>query len=354
MSTETGDPGEAPAPEDAARAARRAAEDLGWRPDVLGAPFRAKTLPLADDDEGPCVATLVDAGRPPYWAGRFGLAAEIDVLYVHGWSDYFFQTELAEFWRERGARFFALDLRKYGRSLRPGQSPGYITDLGEYDEEIEAALTEMGHGRHRPTPSPRRLVLLGHSTGGLVLSLFAARFPGRTHALILNSPWLELQTREVGRMALSPLISTVGRLNPKTNLKNTDPGFYVQAVSKRFRGEWELNAEWRPDHSFPIYAAWLQAIVRGHERVSRGLDLSLPTLVLLAKRSVFALNWDDSMLSSDIVLDVEGIARRALDLGEQTTVVRVPNAMHDIFLSRLPVRQHAYRHLEHWLRGYRR
>lgn len=343
MGTDEGIPGDAAQP-----------ETLGWRPDVLGAPYRSKTLPLRPDDEGPCVATLVAAGNPPLWASRFGPAAGIDVLYVHGWSDYFFQTELAEFWRSRGARFFALDLRKYGRSLRPGQSPGYVTDLAEYDEEIEAALTDMGHGRDARSLSPRRLVLLGHSTGGLVLSLFASRHPGRAHALILNSPWLELQTREVGRMALSPLISTVGRLNPKTNLKNTDPGFYVRAVSKRYAGEWDLNPEWRPDRSFPIFAGWLQAIVRGHDRVAKGLGLTLPTLVLLSDHSVFSWAWDESMQSSDIVLDVEGIARRSLDLGEQTTVVRVPGAMHDIFLSRLPVRQSGYHHLEHWLLGYRR
>ena len=68
------------------------------------------------------------------------------MLYVHGWSDYFFNPELAEFWSDAGARFFALDLRKYGRSLRPGQTPGYITNLADYDADIEAALAAMGHG----------------------------------------------------------------------------------------------------------------------------------------------------------------------------------------------------------------
>ncbi len=84
------------------------------------------------------------------------------MLYVHGWSDYFFNPELARYWSDAGARFFALDLRKYGRSLRPGQTPGYITNLADYDADIEAALTAMGHG---PTDavgaSARPLILLG-------------------------------------------------------------------------------------------------------------------------------------------------------------------------------------------------
>ena len=72
------------------------------------------------------------------------------MLYVHGWSDYFFNPELASYWSNAGARFFALDLRKYGRSLRPGQTPGYITNLADYDADIEAALAAIGHGRRMP------------------------------------------------------------------------------------------------------------------------------------------------------------------------------------------------------------
>ncbi len=75
--------------------------------------------------------------------------ADVDVLYVHGWSDYFFQKRLARFWTDRGARFYALDLRKYGRSLRPGQTPGYIADLDTYDEDIAAALGGDGPWRGR-------------------------------------------------------------------------------------------------------------------------------------------------------------------------------------------------------------
>ena len=42
------------------------------------------------------------------------------MLYVHGFSDYFFQTALADFFAARGLAFYALDLRKSGRARRPG------------------------------------------------------------------------------------------------------------------------------------------------------------------------------------------------------------------------------------------
>ncbi|WP_235035992.1 alpha/beta hydrolase [Curtobacterium sp. 18060] len=127
-----------------------------WAPDVLGPDFEARSLPLEDDDEGPVTATLVRRTRthrlPRRWRTAIPWRSDhlplggADVLYVHGWSDYFFQREMAEHLEALGARFFALDLRKYGRSLLPHQTPGYVDDLAVYDEDIAAALDTIGHG----------------------------------------------------------------------------------------------------------------------------------------------------------------------------------------------------------------
>jgi alpha-beta hydrolase superfamily lysophospholipase len=62
------------------------------------------------------------------------------VLYLHGYVDYFFQTHLAEFFTARGYDFYALDLRKYGRSLRSHQTPNFCRDIAEYYPEIDRAL----------------------------------------------------------------------------------------------------------------------------------------------------------------------------------------------------------------------
>src|SRR6185437_2822161 len=211
----------------------------GWKPDVLGEHFEQLTLPLEPDDEGEVVATLVRYRPGPRLHLTAPPAGGADVLYVHGWSDYFFQTQLAEFWHRSGARFFALDLRKYGRSLRPHQTPGDVGDLATYDEEIEAALEIMrdgeGDGHSRP------LILMGHSTGGLTLSLWADRNPGRATAVVLNSPWLEFQGRGAGRAALAPLIGVQARIEPHAPLPNVDLGFYTRSVSSTMDGEWTYN-----------------------------------------------------------------------------------------------------------------
>ena len=68
------------------------------------------------------------------------------VLYVHGWNDYFFQTHLADHLTDLGFDFYAIDLRRYGRSLRRGHLHGFITDLDDYGLELAAATEVIAEG----------------------------------------------------------------------------------------------------------------------------------------------------------------------------------------------------------------
>ncbi|WP_125100122.1 alpha/beta hydrolase [Leucobacter chromiireducens] len=326
-----------------------------WRGDVLGAGFSCTDLELGADDEGPLVATLVRSLPAPrtLWdrlRGRVPLLDGVDVLYVHGWSDYFFQTELARFWTSRGARFYALDLRKYGRSLRPGQTPGYIEHLEDYDAEIDQAVACIAEGQ-----PGRELVLLGHSTGGLVLSLWAARHPDAAAALVLNSPWLEFQLATAGRQAIAPLVSLSARMTPKELAPQIDAGYYMRAQREVGPADElaRLNPEWRPERSHSMSAGWLRAILAGHDRVSRGLAIPIPIEVLLSARSIAPLRWSEELTHADTVLDVEAVARAALRLGPTVTLDRVTGGLHDLFLSAPEPRADTYARLERWLVGWR-
>ncbi len=337
-----------------------------WRLDVLGDEFECADIDLGEDAEGPLVATLVRAlpERLGFWDRLLGRARDFedcDVLYVHGWSDYFFQKELARFFTSRGARFFALDLRKYGRSLRDGQTFGYIEDLSEYDDDINAAIVMLredpatGETRGGDAAQQRKLVLLGHSTGGLILSLWADRHRGAADALVLNSPWLELQISGTARRALAPVINLHARYSPhEITLPQLDLGFYTQAQRANCSPEEiaAINLNWRPEHTMPVRAGWLRAIIAGHERISAGIDVGVPVCLLLSARSEFGLSWNDAMSRADTVLDVDAIARASLRIGSSVGIERLDGALHDVFLSEQSVRAEAYRRMERWLLGW--
>ncbi|WP_341973733.1 alpha/beta hydrolase [Microbacterium sp. LTA6] len=328
-----------------------------WIPDVLGDEFEQLTLELDDDTEGPVVATLVRAlpVEATWWQrlqGQRRLLDGVDVLYVHGWSDYFFQKTLARFWTSRGARFFALDLRKYGRSLRDGQTPGYIADLATYDEDIAAALEAMGRGTDAGA-SGRRLVLFGHSTGGLILSLWASRHRGVADAVILNSPWLEFQIAPA-RAAIAPMVELQARLRPLDVAPQVDLGFYTRAQQEVADPDdpMDVNPLWRPAQTMAVHAGWLHAILSGHKAVDAGLAIDAPVCTLLSARSATPTRWSEDLTSADTVLVVDDIARAALKLGSSVTVERIDGALHDVFLSRRDARQDAYVRLDRWAKGW--
>src|SRR5207249_7319683 len=95
---------------------------------------------------------------------------------------------LADFFVSHGIDFYALDLRKYGRSLQPHQTPNFCLDLSDYYAELDEATRIIKSEGHN------RLLVNGHSTGGLITSLWAhdRRADGIVDALFLNSPFLDL------------------------------------------------------------------------------------------------------------------------------------------------------------------
>ena len=84
---------------------------------------------------------------------------------------------MAEQFNQHGYDFYALDLRKYGRSKLPHQTLYYVRDLREYDAEISKALEIIGQENHN------QVLLAGHSTGGLITTLYAAHYPD--HRLVI-------------------------------------------------------------------------------------------------------------------------------------------------------------------------
>jgi alpha-beta hydrolase superfamily lysophospholipase len=308
--------------------------------DVLGEPYTAETLDLPDDHEGAVVATLVKraAAEPTTRA----------VLHVHGFSDYFFQTEYAEWWNARGYDFYALDLRKYGRSIREHQTPNYVTDLRQYFPELDEAwrlVTDRDGHDH--------VVATAHSTGGLTLSLWAdTRKPDELAGMVLNSPWLDLQGPAVLRTVGTVVLDQVGARSPMRAIPHKVSGLYGRSLHRDHEGEWDFDLTWKPVTSWPVYAGWLRAIRRGHARLHRGLDVPCPVLVLSSGGSAQPTEMGDDVHRNDIVLDVAQIRRWSTALGRHVTMVAVQDARHDVVLSLPEVRKVAYEEMDRWMSAY--
>lgn len=320
-----------------------ARQTVSWAADILPG-YESLVIPLPDaaraqgePDDVELVATLVRR------AG--GERSAHAVLYLHGWNDYFFQTHLADALSAMGFAFYALDLRRYGRSLRAGQLRGFIADLAEYDTEIEAAY-DLISSEHE------HITLVGHSTGGLTATLWAAAHPGQVRGLILNSPWLDLQGSAMVRALGGPVIDALGGNRPTTVLPLPDTGFYARTIHASLDGEWDYDTDLKTSPSPAIRVGWLRAVLQGHQKVAAGLGLQVPVLVMTSAKSDFARKWHDGLHAADTVLDVEQIARRATRLGRHVTIVKFTGGLHDLFLSRPEVRAQLVDEVARWSNAY--
>ncbi|QRV02409.1 alpha/beta hydrolase [Arcanobacterium phocisimile] len=336
-----------------------------WYPDFLGDEYFATTIPLADDDQGSVVATLI-RHRPLKDASEAGTTRRFALLAVHGWNDYFYHTDFAQAVTAMGGRFYALDLRRYGRSHREGQPWGYVSDLTTYDEEIGAATDIIRSEEGEGVP----IILYGHSTGGLTTTLWAHRHASELAGLILNSPWLEYQDSVLARQLGKPLIDALARFNPTKIISSSDNGFYQRTLTgwkaedgpmpihtagdPFFEGGWKPDPRFRHFPTFPVRAGWLSAVLAGHAKVARGLNTDLPTLVLTSAQSSIVDVWAPNQRSVDGVLDVELIWQRAAHISTHTTIVKLSGAIHDVMLSRAEVRQEAYNQCDRWISAFAR
>lgn len=306
--------------------------------DVLGLPYERHTIDLGSDDEGPVVATLVRR--------RAQTPSRRAVLHVHGFVDYFFQTHMADFFVERGWDFYALDLRKYGRSLLPHQTPNFARSLRDYFPELDEAARII-----REQDGHDQLLVTGHSTGGLITSLWAHSRRGRgvVDGLFLNSPFFDFNLPWVVRRPLMSAVLAVTGRRPYRKMPVANLGFYGRSLHSDHDGEWNYDLAWKPITGFPVTMGWLEAIRRGQHKLRSGLAIDAPVLVACSTRTFRGRAWHDDVRVSDSVLDVDHITRWAPALGRRVTITQFDGGMHDLTLSGKDVRTEVFRELGRWV-----
>jgi alpha-beta hydrolase superfamily lysophospholipase len=316
--------------------------------DLLGAPYTSETLQLRPDVEGEVVATLVHRPAETSTASSTGSPAgsRRAVLHVHGFCDYFFQTAAADFWARRGYDFYALDLRKYGRSLRPHQTPNYVSDLRTHYEELDLALEKIAEKHDH-------VVFSAHSTGGLTVPLWLHDRGHGAAGVFLNAPWLDMHGDAFARLLAMPAIQRIGLFRPMREVPRNVSGGYARSLHRDHFGEWDFDLTWKPEASWPVYAGWFRAVRRGQARVARGLEIDAPVLLVSSARSGHPSPDDNpDLMSTDVVLDVERMRRRAALLSRHVTIAQVPGALHDVTLSPEPARSQVFDEIGRWLSAY--
>jgi alpha-beta hydrolase superfamily lysophospholipase len=300
--------------------------------------FNVTKFELKDDYEGRVEATLLSR--------KSKRTSSNAILYIHGFIDYFFQLELADWANRQGFNFYALDLRKCGRSMLSHQKPNYFREFREYYEEIDAAVDVI-----RNKDKNSFLACIGHSTGGLISALYTHDKADEKviDALILNSPFFELNASAVVNTFISPLLALTGKIFPNVISPVRLAEGYAMSIYKDYYGEWDFDTKLKPIKGFPIYFGWLNGIYSAQRKLQKGLQIKCPVLVLHAAKSVKPGKYNDDMLTADAVLNMEHMKKYAPVIGNKVKVVEIENGRHDLILSEEGPRKKTYNQMRYFL-----
>ncbi len=307
-----------------------------WVPDVLADGYEMRYVDQPDDYAGKVRCTIVRK--------LSGCASDRGVLYVHGFNDYFFQSEMGDRFVDSCYNFYAVDLRKYGRSIMPGQKMFQVRDMKEYFADIDSALSQMRRDGNK------EVVLMGHSTGGLTTSLYMNDNPDTlVKALILNSPFLDWNQSKFQEKFLIPVVRGVARLFPDIAIPQGGGDMYARSLLSGYGGEWHYDTSWKLMESPDVDTGWIRAIDVAQGIIQDDPDIRVPILLMHSDRSVKKGDPESMYSRADAVLDVEDISRYGRRLGPEVTEVTVRGGLHDLVLSRKEVRNPLFEYIFLWL-----
>lgn len=300
-----------------------AAGPLDWSTDVLPGHERV-TLPSTP---GAPLTRVSGAASPVRTLVRSTFQPaepQAVVLQVHGYNDYFFQAHVSDAVTGAGYAFYAVDMRRAGRSLRPGDVPHHISDIAELGTDIGDAVQAA---RHDAGDLP--VIIHAHSTGALAATIWAVdRADPALAGLVLNSPLFGLMLSRRQRIAMSAT-PALARMRSQQVVVPAPSVYSGRLVANG----WTFDHAWKKPGGQPATAGWLAATHLARKRVARGLDVPVPVLLAHADSSG-PDRLDNPLLDAqDTVVDVAAIAAASTRLGDHVEHLVIPGAMHDLSLS---------------------
>lgn len=303
--------------------------------------FNYNTLNLKDDYEGKVIATFIEH--------QLNIKETKPVFYIHGFIDYFFHPHVADYFIKNNYSFYALELRKYGNSILPHQHKNYCKNIEEYFEEIDICLERI-YNTHQ-----KKITLIGHSTGGLISTLYAQTGKNKhlLDTLVLNSPFFDFNFPKAFKWVSVKLSYLMSSVSEYANLKKAISPLYCKSLHKDYYGEWDFNIKFKPIYGLPAYFKWVKAIHKAHLKILKN-QLDIPVLILHSNESSRPLVYSDKVKESDVVLNIKDIKRVGNNLGKNVTLQEIPKAIHDVFLSNKKSRIYALNKTIDWLKKQKR
>lgn len=203
-------------------------------------------------------------------------------------------TEIAYDFYHQGYDVLCFDHRGQGYSQRllPDHDKGYIDHFAYYLDDLDLVLHTVNH-RY----AYQQQVMLAHSMGGLIATLYLAQYPHQIDKLVLNAPLFALPLQ---RPVLDPLIVNLMMLFGKsqhyvfgrtayqpTNLDNND----LSHCQSRIMWVNRINRRFPKLHLGGPTFRWVHLCLNQFAKLPQAIaKIQIPVLLLQAEKETIVSN----------------------------------------------------------------
>jgi alpha-beta hydrolase superfamily lysophospholipase len=189
---------------------------------------------------------------------------------VHGYGEHSGRyLNLVSHFAPRGFALYAYDLRGHGKSA--GQR-GHVNHFEEYLSDTDMFLKLV-----RQLNPGRKLFLLGHSVGGLIVAAYAESYPtGDLAGLVMSSAFLQMKMKVPGwKMTMARTLSSLLPTFTMANDLGADLLSHDPAVAAAYTTD--------PLNHYVATARWSVEIFAAQARtLDRAGEVKIPALVIYA------------------------------------------------------------------------
>lgn len=198
------------------------------------------------------------------------------VTIVHGMAEFWGKYhEYAWYLYNAGFMVFFLELRGHGYSEGKVSAPDliYVDDFSTYVEDLNCFVESVVVPESGSLP----MILLAHSMGGAVATLFIEKHPGFFKGVILSSPMLKMKAGNINPFVEAVLRLYVRLFNqgkklaPNQKHFNPDTPFEISSAASRPRFDYQLAKRRKNDHYQTTGATfgWALASLKVHRDIFR-------------------------------------------------------------------------------------
>lgn len=239
------------------------------------------------------------------------------IIWLPGRNDYFYHYHISNKLNEYD--IFALNYR----NCHPLKC-----DLSDYIDDIKKLFKEIDKlYDYFDINSYNEVILYGHSTGGLIVTLYQFETKNKINKIILNAPWFHYKFNNLDYYFFHYFYYFIIPYIPEYDLINRSfqDNKYMISLSEKFK----IDKLYKKNYITPVISTWFRNIIKYQNDIyNKKIWFKYPTLALISDHTA----EHKGAKKGDEILDITEHVKQLEKLGNNKLVL-VKDATHDVLSS---------------------